>query len=238
MGLQTLNTAVTACIGLYTFPIPSLLSTIWISFKIKSNKIWSHARERDNGSIILDMMTFHETTSTADDAPKTTIEQRMRQMLLDEQQFEDFVQFMIKEFSSESILSFVEFVQFKQRLIDYMNLKTMTTDDGKFENHLMSEGIPKSSIVHGNYAKIEEDEDMDKMFKNIATLLYEKYIKIGAEFEINISSGLRCQYFAINAKKWDMEIGKLVNVFDGLITEMNMFMRQSFCRYERSLQLA
>ena len=96
---HTLNATITAFVALYTFPIPSLLSTIWISYKIKSNKIWSQAiTERESDSIILDMMTVHETDDGTGDAAaaKPSLDCRMKQMLANEQRFEEFVQFMIK----------------------------------------------------------------------------------------------------------------------------------------------
>merc|ERR1711920_761593 len=132
----------------------------------------SSASRRDSNAIILDMMTAQKSHSIeTNEQPKNkTLECRMKLMLIDEQQFEDFVQFMIKEFSSETILSFVEFVQWKQRLIEYAKL------DG-IDNHLLSEHIPKSSIV---YVELKESEM--KVFNESAHLLFEKYIKIGAEF--------------------------------------------------------
>ena len=136
-----------------------------------------------------------------------------------------------KEFSSETILSFVEFVQFKQRLIDYMK---SDGEQSEFANHLLSESIPKSSIVYNDKNAVKESEDAIGMFRDCAHLLFEKYIKIGAEFEVNISACLRCHYMALDVKQWEMETSEFLNVFDCLVKEMYDFMRHSFCRYERS----
>merc|ERR1712176_1232649 len=140
------------------------------------------------------MMTVPQTSTESDDAKgKSSTDQRMRQMLMNEEKFEDFIQFMIKEFSSESILSFVEFVQFKQRMIE--SLDGGKTSGVVWDNYVLSDALPQSSIVFGDA----------KEFKECAHLLYEKYIKIGAELEVNLSAGLRYQYCAMDADEWKMD---------------------------------
>merc|ERR1712039_166411 len=86
------------------------------------------------------------------------------------------------EFSMELLLSLIEFIQFKLAIqANNVNQET-TTDTGTFYLTVeLAECIPKSSIV------VDETQD----FEQKALRLYQKYVRIGSEYEINIHSSLR-----------------------------------------------
>merc|ERR1740116_741920 len=89
------------CVILFLFCFsaigPSLLSTVVIPLKIK------HAIKKNELDFDLEQQIGRGYT--------------VRGMFQDEQLFEKFIAWMIREFSGENILSFVEFVQFKQYVI-------------------------------------------------------------------------------------------------------------------------
>ena len=148
--------------------------------------------------------------------------------LQNKRKFELFIQWMYKEFSAEAGLCFIELVQFKKALIDFLKKK----DKGsKFDTalvDLLNDGVPQSSIVFVD----EYGVDGIAKFKSIAHRLFQKYIRQGAEFEVNISFVMRLEYTRTDENGWNMEAMDLVQVFDNVIKEMLGFMRQSFFRYK------
>merc|ERR1712087_106458 len=90
---------------------------------------------------------------------------------------------------------------------------------------------PKSDIV---FAK-------DMTFKVIAIGLYEKYIKVGSDWEINIDWHSRKAYQElfesedgwIGNKEYDDEV-KLYGMFDKCLTEMTHLVRAAFSRFKQT----
>eukprot|EP01084_Bolivina_argentea_P046516 85668_1 len=162
---------------------------------------------------------------------------KLLNVLKNEKKFEAFVHWMYREFSSETILCFIELLQFKQLLkekiivsndviSEQQNVRKMK---GKRE-YILYENIPKSSIVYGNDSKSMDDISC---FRNIAHLLYEKYVKINGELEVNIGFGLRDTYFNLDKNNYqDIEASKFIGLFDEVMEEMFKFMVQSFRRFD------
>ena len=128
---------------------------------------------------------------------------KLPQILSANESFTLFMQHLSRESSATynnvaCLLSFVEYVQFKQLLKD--NLRGIQA--GTFGNAKLAPSIPKSSIVHTEYNKIfsnndengndinndddgknhqnqdEDDELLLKEYKCRAYMLYNKYIKL------------------------------------------------------------
>merc|ERR1719242_1878293 len=150
--------------------------------------------------------------------------------LKNEQQFELLIQWMCREFSSENALCLIELVQFKQFVLGHMQ-STETLGDGVRYIDLFYKSVPKSSIIHEH----KSDSNGIEMFKEIAHLLHDKYIRVNSELQVNISSQLRRRYMILDVKKWEMEMVELLNIFDKVMDEMYFFMRQSFMRYQHVL---
>ena len=178
-------------------------------------------------------------------------------MLSDEDEFELFVHWIYKEFSSESILCFIELVQFRHYLISEM--KKIYHQDIEQE-YVFYANIPKSSIVHETAKGITTEQlklpkpteiipsagsltveasteiETGKMEKNeyhvIARKLYAKYIVLHSEFQVNISHRLRTKYQEIDRNNWDMNANEMLNVFDPVIQNMFLFLRGSYSRFE------
>ena len=192
---------------------PSLLSSLWIPKKILSTETWGKQNKFN------EMLEIDETKS---------ITQRFQETLLNETNFEPFIHWMYREFSSEVILCFIELVQFKEFLIKRVEETSQEQIECEYSFY---ENMPKSSIVFNEEKNIEHDEE----YKTIAHKLYIKYIQMYSEHEINISSLLRQRYQALEAGNWNVDIREMVNVFDRVIEEMFVFIRESYGRFEAAM---
>merc|ERR1712129_28382 len=161
---------------------------------------------------------------------------KVRDMFRDEQLFELFIAWMMREFSSECPLLFIECVQFKQYIIKVQSneltvVAAQTTDTAnisekanvKYINYCY-DGVAISSIVSRQRLGMNEREKCCDM----AHELYLKYIEEGSVFEINISSGLRGQYDMCDADNWNVPFEELLIIFDAAMIETRRFMHASF----------
>eukprot|EP01083_Nonionella_stella_P269876 913452_1 len=136
----------------------------------------------------------------------------LQRVLLDPHNFELFVQHLAREFCIETILSFIEMVQFKH-LINAnfdINLGRTVSDDGDCDTELFYDfdrcdinrntAIPRSFIVCKSDLKQKDHNDLAP-FLILTHALFSKYIAPGAELEINISGAVRESYLK------DMECG-------------------------------
>lgn len=140
----------------------------------------------------------------------------------------------------EILLSFIEFTQFQQYLLDNMDV----LDDDEINNIKLFKfpsNIPMSSIINENNMK-QSDIEMDgntllRECKIKAHKLYNKYIKINSEFEINISSSERDNLSNVlddlnNLLKLNMNLRDLFLLFNSSKDEMYTLQTYSFCRYQ------
>ena len=136
-----------------------------------------------------------------------------------------------------------EIIQFKKLLEsheiydsnDIINHQTSKISIGSFSNInnnalvtneiILPSEIPISSIVNSNIAN-----NSDNLYYSIAEKLFLKYVIVGSEFEINISSQERLkvtQFFSQNNKN---NYG-LYEIFDVCINQIWFLMRDSFSRF-------
>merc|ERR1712228_27280 len=203
---------------------PSLLSTLWIPRKIKLSRMWNIHRLKELDISVLD--DFDEDSTTTEG---------LNEILKKEEKFELFIQWMYREFSFEAALCFIELVQWKEALIKYIQAKDKKEKKEKqeFETHyidLLYDAVPKSSIVY--VINAEPNINGIERYRQKAHLLFHKYIRPDAEFEVNISYAMRMEYTNMAETDWRMEVSEFVQVFDKVINEMFMFMRQSYTRYQ------
>merc|ERR1712129_166157 len=154
-------------------------------------------------------------------------EYTVRGMFQDEQLFEKFIAWLIREFSGENILSFVEFVQFKQYVIKIKENRstvaaqtdtaaTEEKEDVKYIDYCAcNDQVPISSIVSRERNGLNEMETC----RGIAHELWLKYIKVEATFEINIGYGLRRKYKNCDDNNWNMPLDELLIIFDEAMLE-------------------
>ena len=135
-----LNAAFTLC-------APSLVSTMYISLKIASHRAWIGTEESEEIMMaeIVEVSRRSVTSDVTTVSPRSFMDD-LCCTVRDATKFEEFVAWILREFSSEIILSFVEFWQFKQRLKELLELDPDVGDVGGSELGLSDE-IPKSTIV-------------------------------------------------------------------------------------------
>ena len=161
---------------------------------------------------------------------------RMKDILNTERSFDLFMQHCGMEHCHECVLSLIEIIQYKQEIYKKISSQGRSDEvvtDCQMEDDTFTLPIkcPKSDIVFN--PKLN--------FKGIARALYVKYIKVGSDWEINLSYHTRRRYYGIfdNEEKWNAnedydDIVKLFDVFEKCITEMTSIIRAAFQRFKKS----
>eukprot|EP01084_Bolivina_argentea_P258959 436779_1 len=147
-----------------------------------------------------------------------------------------FMEHLSREFSNECLLSMIEFIQYRNTIksADHDNHTKNALIDARLNEELreikLPLDIPKSSIVFDN-----ELNDKAK-----AELLYNKYIKIGCEYEINISSKNRNALAEIfENSQYDKDNNKAFSdpfIFDRTCEDMVRLLSYSFSRFQSKPQ--
>ena len=151
------------------------------------------------------------------------IRQNLMNTLENEKLFDAFMDSLFGEYCAECLLSIVEFIQFKQRVV------RDNDDDGvEFEENKLKlfGSITKSVIVYN------DDDD----YKEIVNKLYGKYIKIGSEWEINIDYTNRNRYMNLienNTINYE-DIEMVYTLFDACIDNMVGLIIPAFTRFKNS----
>ena len=246
-GHHTLGwTGVTICM-MYQH-VPSFLSTLWVPRRVKSMPQWNGGRH---------LVMRLEMEHSSGDFRRT-----LRGILIDEQKCEAFIDWMYQEFSSEVILSFLEFVQFRKfvkEAIGDTDGSDISAEPDRYD-FMLYDGMPQSTIVYDSFqfdqvtsptrspsnavdiaympsdtvAGTSPSEDPLRRCKRIAHLFFKKYIEYKSEQEINISGRLRYQYFNLEQSRYDgMNLNQFVTLYDEVIAEMMKYQSQSYQRFQR-----
>merc|ERR1712154_117155 len=164
--------------------------------------------------------------------------------------FDGFMRALLSEYCAECLLSMIEILQFKQRIateglknISHRNdnhLTVMGVQSNQNEEEdskqfiILPKGCPQSAIVYG-----EEYND----YKSMARAIYNKYIRIGSEFEVNIDYAARNLYRNLleDEQSWKGNIiyddpQKLYYLFNPCIDKMVQLISPSFTRFRQSKQ--
>ena len=220
---------------------PSLLSTFWIPRKVSMMTQWSE--------VCCDSPTKSNIGKLSG-----TFREKLRNTLIDEHKCEAFIDWIYREFSSEVILSFLEFVQFKKYIKEQIGKICVAGDEDPYDFQLY-DGMPRSTIVYdssrlehtttptsrqsvssvsadpGSAASPSDNTLM--RCKRIAHLFFEKYIDYHSEHEINISGVMRNKYVKLEQGQYEaMELEQFVTVYDDLIAEMMKYLAESCRRFE------
>ena len=178
-----------------------------------------------------------ELKSTNDDD-----DDNMKNILSNEESFDLFIKHCSNEHCLECILSVIEFIQFKKKIYDYCKENNQDLDDEYNKYLILPSNCPQSIIVYPNDENII-NEFSNKYYKLIAYKLYNKYIKVGSKFEINLAYQDRKKYLRLmdNYGEWILELKyssniKLFNLFDLCIKEMCCLLLSSFIRFKKSNQ--
>ena len=158
--------------------------------------------------------------------------------------FDTFMVHLSKEFSMECLLSYLEMAQYRNAVFSVMmDMKLMTGDcDIKRLPFNLPATVPQSSIVYSRPFNCGDTRyDFRQHIKRKAVLLFNKYIRVGAEYEINIASRLRKEITVLigNCHKFmenDVTEKELLVIFDECCREMVVLMQDSFRRFVRTTQ--
>eukprot|EP01083_Nonionella_stella_P312489 1117908_1 len=179
--------------------------------------------------------------------------------LLHREYFEFFVQHLCREFSVETILCFVELMQFKEIVMETFNLnpnmdsnpgtspsESLCIQGANTQMHALSRNpkIPKSHII---YSAMNDDIDNESQMETclkMVYLLFWKYINDTncSDLEINISGQMRQRYMddfkgmGLEAfiDKNTMEPMALFEYFDDVIEELYQLLLLSLGRFWRT----
>eukprot|EP01083_Nonionella_stella_P080176 220190_1 len=158
---------------------------------------------------------------------------KMNEVLHTEHSFNLFMAHCGAEHCTECVLSMIEIVQFKDEM--YKKLSGSGRGDEVTrelnEAFILPENCPQSDIVF----------DKEKNFKGIAIALFDKYIAVGSDWEINVDYYTRRKYNRLfgDADGWmkneeyDDNV-KLYEVFDKCLTEMVNLVRAAFSRFKKT----
>ena len=250
IGLTTLAWTVLFIIMLYSHTLSSL-STLVIPRKV---------------SMMIEWDAEGPTAKVKMESSSGDFRGTMQAILMSEQKCEAFVDWMYREFSSEVILSFLEFIQFRK----FVKAEIRKTDgvdideDSDPYDFDLFDGMPQSTIVYDSFQFDQSvpfpshlvdvpsdsiksaDLDFDGSptqnplirCKRIAHLLFMKYIDYDAQHEINISGRLRDKYVEMERMEYDgMDLKQFVTVYDEVISEMMKYQSESYMRFERAHQM-
>lgn len=220
------------CIYIYIYIATTLIAIGYIVRKVNSNN--QHAKYAINGLKLASMNLTNESA--------------LIKYLTEFDNFTKYMKHLAKEVSEEIMLFSIEVTQFKTRLQNEMEIEP-NGYQFPIKLPLGTNKIPKSAIVYNdnnnNNDIINENEksnsSMNKlnnkleMYIEIGLKIYNKYCKVGSEFEINISNRRRNHLTAIfgdsNFMKNELTIDILYHAFDASLKEMERFIRQSFHRF-------
>merc|ERR1712130_109423 len=154
--------------------------------------------------------------------------QEMRSILSNGDLFDGFMSHLLDEYCSEALPSVIEFIQFKDRI--------RIENADRFEFHclyqiVLPETVPDSAIVHGHVPN-GFDRSLVSDYQSIALELMDKYVRVGADFQINLSHDIRSGYTHDVIDGMDIE--ELFHLFDSCIDSMIRLMRPAFVRFMKS----
>ncbi|ETO23671.1 hypothetical protein RFI_13508 [Reticulomyxa filosa] len=132
------------------------------------------------------------------------------------------------EFSSENLLCFLELSQFRQMVKSKYERDKVEVTDPLSNRFVLSDQLPQSSIVHNDHWDNEQK----------AVALIEKYIAVGAQYEVNISYDMRMNFLTLLRGRTLqinpftlMSSSELIFLFDPVLKDIFQLMRDSYSRF-------
>ena len=150
-------------------------------------------------------------------------------------------------YSIECLISFLEMQQFQKWVIDAISHLDMEQDNEILQRINVVDihaDIPQSEFIECVTVDMTDSDDVLCNAKLSALYLYEKYIKVGSELEINISSTIRKEMRNILGDKEklmnhvNVNLNDLLLLFDKLITEMRLLLTYSHTRFKQKPEYA
>eukprot|EP01083_Nonionella_stella_P063842 165906_1 len=243
LGYKTVSFSLIIVLVLWCFGFLTLLSTLWIPYKISKLTVWDDYLNDDEK--MMTELSKQNSNRVVVGRDKLRLSEQLKETMKSQQEFDAFILYMLREFSAETVLSFIEMVQFKKYISNLVGVEDV-------DGYVMHDEIPKSSIIycpthmqmhsttsdnliHAKAVAVTVNTNIDNTrIKNILHSIHEKYIRINSQFEINLGSPLRQKYKKFDEQNWDMDSNDFVHVFDALIEKMFDFMKDSYARYAQN----
>ena len=165
----------------------------------------------------------HDRKNRHGSSDAATVRVEFKDTLKTESLFNAFMEHLFSEYCAECLLAIVEFTQFKQKIVD-------ENPEIEFENDALElyGSLIKSSIV---YRKTDLSDTIN--FESVGDALYNKYIRVGSEWEINIDYGNRCRYRDLFENGIDtFDAQELYTLFDPCIDTMVSLIIPAFTRFK------
>eukprot|EP01084_Bolivina_argentea_P254699 428254_1 len=141
-----------------------------------------------------------------------------------------FIRHLAREYSIETLLSYIEFQQYQEMVWQFVK-------DKNCEIIQLADNVPISAILESKY---NDDKYID--MKTKAHYIYNKYIKVSSEYEINIS-GIQRDNIALMLDDLDLLLGNndvliddIFKLFEECKMEMIELLRTSFNRFKYYVQ--
>eukprot|EP01084_Bolivina_argentea_P157261 274044_1 len=160
-----------------------------------------------------------------------------------------FMVYLTTEFSIELLLSYIECTQFEQFLLDKINEFEASNEEElpslSIDDIIKNSNIPQSDILECNPtlrgSNTSNSIAINKTLRDAklrAHKLYNKYICVGSEFEINLSSIMRKTITNVLGNKKQLVHNKNINLSDLLLLyekpkqEMRRYLNYSYTRFK------
>ena len=165
----------------------------------------------------------------------------LKEILKEKKSFKLYMKHLIKEFSMECLISLIEFIQFREHIIQVLDVDDAEVMDSV--EYRFPENVPLSDIVHSRDDENDTLSDLENANGNMRLLkakvyrLYCKYIEVGSAFEINLAYKTRSGFVQLmgDEQEWmDTNIDKLelIKIFDSCIYEMKKLLDSSKHRFK------
>ena len=163
-------------------------------------------------------------------------------VLSSESSIHAFMIHLSKEYSMELLLSYIEITQFQQYIAEQMEPSQLK--GAGIHLIVFPSNIPQSEIIECKEEftiQAESEMDRDDIFINNAKIkshkLYNKYIKSGSEFEVNIPSEERYKLSNMLDKldlllSYNMNLVDLLLLFEECKQEMKVLQTFSLSRFK------
>eukprot|EP01083_Nonionella_stella_P158064 513901_1 len=233
----------TAMLGVTILTGPTVISALYIPRVILRNVLWSGLNDVVNRASSAPSLSLPCSNSTIS-SMNTESQKRvyLDEIFINKVYTQYFIHHVIKEFSLECVLSWIEMRQFGYYLYTQLkaldaNLSTDPTINPDIEP--LAQHVPQSTIVYCEEINDRKEKVMHN-FKDKFVALYDKYIEDKAEYEVNISYELKEKLACFKAMHetdaWNVNEKELIGVFHEVIAQMRNFMNTSLQRFTKSVE--
>ena len=159
--------------------------------------------------------------------------------------FQCFADHIIKDLAINTLLAFIEIIQFQQYAQKHAIHDDNDDDDCKYDDESLFQtiklypGITKSQIV---YQMNNDNDNIPYKLKCKAHKIFLKYIEYGSYYEVDINAEIREHVINIMMHKDDFldeysnNINIIIHLFEDIVNELFQIQISSFLRFKMSPQ--